>query len=189
LDGNRFIDLAGGIGSLNVGHRPQDVVEALKEQLDSFLHPVFHVTMYYESYVRLAHKLNQLVPGSFPKKTVFFNSGAEAVENAIKIARRFTKRNAIISFERGFHGRTLITMSLTGKVKSFKRGFGSMATDVYKLPYPYPYRQLQTDRELLEHFDKLFEYVVAPEDVAAVILEPVQGDGGIIVPTKNLLQV
>jgi len=186
VDGNRFIDLAGGIGSLNVGHCPQDVVEALKEQLDSFIHPVFHVTMY-ESYVHLAHKLNQIVPGTFPKKTVFFNSGSEAVENAVKIARRYTKRKAIISFERGFHGRTLLSMSLTGKVKSFKRGFGPMATDIYKLPYPYPYRQKQTGRELLDHFDRLFEYHVSPEDVAAIILEPVQGDGGIIVPTEEFV--
>lgn len=186
VDGNRFIDLAGGIGSLNVGHCPQEIVEALKEQLDSFIHPVFHVAMY-ESYVHLAHKLNQLVPGEFPKKTVFFNSGSEAVENAIKIARRYTKRKAVISFERGFHGRTLLSMSLTGKVKKFKKGFGPMATDIYKLPYPYPYRQIQTDQELLDYFDRLFEYQVSPEDVAAIILEPVQGDGGIVVPTKEFV--
>lgn len=186
VDGNCFIDLAGGIGSLNVGHSPSNIVEALKEQLDAFIHPIFHVTMY-ESYIRLAQKLNELVPGTLPKKTVFFNSGAEAVENAIKIARRFTGRKAILSFERAFHGRTLLTMSLTSKVKSFKQGFGPMATDMYKLPYPYTYRQSVSDEQLLKQFESLFQYQVAPEDVAAIIMEPVQGDGGIMVASPEFV--
>lgn len=186
VDGNCLIDLAGGIGSLNVGHSPSQLVEALKEQLDAYIHPIFHVALY-EPYIRLAQKLNELVPGTLPKKTVFFNSGAEAVENAIKIARRYTGRKAILSFERAFHGRTLLTMSLTSKVKSFKQGFGPMATDIYKLPYPYTYRQSVTDKQLLQQFETLFQYQVAPEDVAAVMMEPVQGDGGIMVASPEFV--
>jgi 4-aminobutyrate aminotransferase / (S)-3-amino-2-methylpropionate transaminase / 5-aminovalerate transaminase len=187
VDGNQFIDLAGGISSLNVGHSPGPVMEALKDQLGRFIHPVFPVTLY-DSYVELAEALNQRAPGNNPKKTVFFNSGAEAVENAVKIARRYTGRRGIISFERGFHGRTLLTMSLTGKVRNFKSGFGSMAGDIYHLPYPYPYRSILNDDELLARFDDLFESVVLPDDIAAVIMEPVQGDGGFVVPSKKFVQ-
>lgn len=187
LDGNRLIDLAGGIGTLNVGHSPAEVIEALKEQLDKFIHPVFPVTMY-DSYIKLAEKLNELVPGSFAKKTIFFNSGAEAVENAVKIARRHTGRPGIISFERGFHGRTYMTMSLTGKVKNFKKGFGPMASDVYKVPYPYDLRDQRSDEELLEYFQKLFQTGVDPEDIAAIIMEPIQGEGGLVVPSSAFVQ-
>ncbi|MCF8566514.1 4-aminobutyrate--2-oxoglutarate transaminase [Alicyclobacillus tolerans] len=187
IDGNRFIDLAGGISSLNVGHSPVEVVNAIKDQLERFIHPVFHVTMY-DSYIALAEKLNALVPGNFAKKTAFFNSGAEAVENAVKVARRFTGRRAVISFERGFHGRTLLGMSLTGKVKGLKRGFGTMAADVYKLPYPYPYRSDLTTEQMLGQFDALFESQVDPYDVAAVVLEPVQGDGGFMVPSIDFVR-
>ncbi|MBM7715009.1 4-aminobutyrate aminotransferase/(S)-3-amino-2-methylpropionate transaminase [Bacillus thermophilus] len=188
MDGNCFIDLAGGIGTLNVGHLPPGIVEVLKEQLDCFIHPVFSVTMY-ESYIQLAEKLNRLVPGTFPKKTIFLNSGAEGVENAIKIARRFTGRPGIISFERSFHGRTFMTMSLTGKVKDFKQGFGPMATDVYKVPYPYPYRDEQTtDEELLNSFHRLFQTTVDPRDVAAIMMEPVQGEGGLVVPSATFVK-
>ncbi len=187
VDGNRLIDLAGGIGTINVGHSPSDIVEALKEQLDHFIHPVFPVTMY-ETYIKLAEKLNDLVPGKFPKKTIFFNSGAEGVENAIKIARRHTGRPGVISFERGFHGRTFMTMSLTGKVKDFKQGFGPMATDVYRVPYPYSYRDEQTDEELLNHFQRLFQVSVDPQDIAAIIMEPVQGEGGLVVPSSEFVK-
>ncbi|EKN70352.1 4-aminobutyrate aminotransferase [Neobacillus bataviensis LMG 21833] len=182
LDGNCFIDLAGGIGTLNVGHSPTAVIEALKAQLDHFIHPVFPVSMY-ESYIQLAEKLNSIVPGRFPKKTIFLNSGAEAVENAIKIARRYTGRPGVISFERGFHGRTYMTMSLTGKVKNFKKGFGPMVADVYKVPYPYGLRDGRKDEELLDHFRRLFQTDVDPEDIAAIIMEPVQGEGGLVVPS------
>lgn len=186
-DGNVFIDLAAGIGSLNVGHSHKDVVEALKDQLDCFINPAFPVAMY-DSYIQLSEKLNTLVPGKTPKKTILFNSGAEAVENAIKIARRYTKRSGIISFERGFHGRTFMTMTLTSKVKPFKKGFGSMATDVYRLPYSYSFRDSRTDKELLLAFDNLFQTTVDPSDVAAVIMEPVQGDGGFVVPSKEFVK-
>ena len=186
VDGNRYIDLAGGIGSLNVGHSPHSVVEAMKSQLERYIQPVFHVN-FYESYIELAEKLNELVPGDFQKKTLFFNSGAEAIENAIKIARRYTGRRAVITFERGFHGRTLLGMSLTGKVKKFKSGFGPMVPETYKLPYPYLFRNPLNQESLYTAFDNLFQYQVDPMDVAAVVLEPVQGEAGIIVPTAGFI--
>ncbi len=187
IDGNQLIDLAGGISSLNVGHAPDEVIDGIKSQLDRFIHSVFPVTLY-DSYIELAEVLNRLAPGSFAKKTAFFNSGAEAVENAIKIAKRYTGRTGIISFERGFHGRTFLTMSLTGKVRNFKRGFGPMAGDIYQMPYPYPFRSGLNDEQILARFGEIFETVVHPEDIAAVIMEPIQGDGGLIVPSRTFVQ-
>lgn len=186
-DGNQLIDLAAGIGSLNIGHSPKSVVNALKQQLDNYINPAFPVLMY-DSYIQLAEKLNRLVPGDYAKKTILFNSGAEAIENAIKIARRYTKRSGVISFERGFHGRTFMTMSMTSKVKGFKKGFGSMASEVYHLPYPYPYRDKQTTKELLITFENLFQMTVDPSEIAAIVMEPVQGDGGIVVPDKEFFE-
>lgn len=193
VDGNRFIDFAGAIGSLNVGHCPPKVVEALKAQLDQYLHPCFHVMMY-EPYVALAEKLNVLTPGDHLKKTFFLNSGAEAVENAVKIARKYTGRRAVISFERGFHGRTYMAMSLTSKVKPYKNGFGPFAPDTYKMPYPYYYRapsrmsQDEVDEQLLQKFEDLFLAEVPGEDVAAIIMEPVQGEGGFVIPSIKYVQ-
>lgn len=193
VDGNTFIDLAAGIGTLNVGHCPPKVVEALKEQVDKFIHPCFHVMMY-EPYIQLAEKLNQITPGSHEKKTFFLNSGAEAVENAVKIARKHTGRKAIISFERGFHGRTLLSMSLTSKVKPYKYGFGPFAPETYKMSYPYYYRAAggrspeEVDQEVLRRMEDFFITEVAAEDVAAIIMEPVQGEGGFIVPSKTFVQ-
>lgn len=187
VDGNSYIDMAAGIASLNVGHSPEPVVHALKNQLNNYINPVFNVTMHLP-YVELAEKLNEIVPGNGDKKTVLFNSGAEAVENAVKIARRYTGRKAIISFERSFHGRTLLGMTLTGKVKSVKAGFGPMATDVYQTSYPYYYQDLRSDEELLEDMNRLFYKSVDPNDVAAIIMEPIQGDGGFIVPSKKFVQ-
>ena len=187
IDGNRLIDLAAGIGSLNVGHSPQAVTDAIRKQLDHYINLAFQVT-FHEPYIQLAEKLNDIVPGDFPKKTAFFNSGAEAVENAIKIARRYTGRPGIISFERAFHGRTWLTMTLTSKVKGFKKGFGPMAPDVYRLPYPYPYRDSRTKEDFLEAFTNLFQTVVDPSDIAAIILEPVQGDGGFVVPSSDFME-
>ncbi len=186
VDGNRFLDFAGGLGALNVGHTPLPVVEAIKHQADQFLHTCFHVSMY-QPYVDLARKLNAITPGSHPKKTLLVNSGAEAVENAIKIARYYTKRPAIIAFEHGYHGRTLLAMSLTSKVKPYKFGFGPFAPEIYRLPYPYLYRRpsglseksyIQTSLSQIHDF---FKSQVAPESVAAVILELVTGEGGFIV--------
>jgi 4-aminobutyrate aminotransferase/(S)-3-amino-2-methylpropionate transaminase len=187
IDGNRFIDLAGGIGSLNTGHSTRAIIDALKNQLDDYINPAFPVMMY-DSYIELAEKLNQRVPGEFSKKTVLFNSGAEANENAIKIARRFTKRSGVITFERAFHGRTFMTMSMTSKVKGFKKGFGSMPSEVYHLPYPYPYRSSQTTAEILDAIQNLFQMTVDPSEIAAIVLEPVQGDGGIVVPNKEFFE-
>jgi 4-aminobutyrate aminotransferase / (S)-3-amino-2-methylpropionate transaminase / 5-aminovalerate transaminase len=193
VDGNTFIDLAGAIGSLNVGHCPPKVVEALKNQVDQYIHPCFHVMMY-EPYVQLAEKLNKITPGTHQKKTFFLNSGAEAVENAVKIARKYTGRKAIISFERGFHGRTLLAMSLTSKVKPYKFGFGPFAPDTYKMAYPYYYRKPngmtneELDAEFLRRLEDFFLSEVPAEDVAAIIMEPVQGEGGFIVPSKTFVQ-
>jgi 4-aminobutyrate aminotransferase/(S)-3-amino-2-methylpropionate transaminase len=176
VDGNRFLDFAGGIGCLNAGHRNPGVVAALHAQADRFLHTCFMVTPY-ESYVRLAEKLNTLAPGSTPKKTLFLNSGAEAVENAIKIARAFTRRPAVICFEDAFHGRTLLTLSLTSKTHPYKAGFEPFASDIYRVPYGRPAAQLEDT----------FQRVVAAESVAALIAEPVQGEGGFIVPPPGWL--
>lgn len=193
VDGNQLIDLAGAIGTLNVGHCPPSVIEAVKNQLDQFVHPCFHVFMY-EPYIQLAEKLNEITPGDHHKKTFFLNSGAEAIENAVKIARKYTGRHAIVSFDRGYHGRTLLTMSLTSKVKPYKNGFGPFAPDTYKLRFPYYYRKPagltneELDQYLLKQIDDFFLSEVPPEDIAAFIMEPVQGEGGFIVPSKHFVQ-
>lgn len=191
VDGNEYIDFAGAIGTLNVGHCPPRVVEALKNQVEKYIHPCFHVMMY-EPYVQLAEKLNEITPGDHHKKTFFLNSGAEAVENAVKIARKFTGRKAIISFERGFHGRTLLAMSLTSKVKPYKFEFGPFAPETYKMPYPYYYREdrnvEETDRAILKKFEDFFLGEVPPEEIAAIIFEPVQGEGGFVIPSTSFVK-
>jgi 4-aminobutyrate aminotransferase / (S)-3-amino-2-methylpropionate transaminase / 5-aminovalerate transaminase len=193
VDGNTFIDFAGAIGTINAGHCPKEVVTALKAQLDKYLHTSFHVMMY-EPYIALAEKLNEITPGDHTKKTFFLNSGAEAVENAVKIARKYTNRKGIISFERGYHGRTYMAMSLTSKVKPYKYGFGPFATDTYKMPYPYYYRKPEglTNDELddliLAKFEDFFLSEVPADDIAAVIMEPVQGEGGFVVPSVRFVQ-
>ena len=186
VDGNRFIDFAGGIGCLNIGQRAPRVVNALREQLEQFLHVCFSVTPY-ESYIAVAEKLNALAPGNFPKKSVLVNSGAEAVENAIKIARAFTKRPAVICFEDAFHGRTLMAMTLTSKPHPYKAGFEPLATDVYRIPFAYSYRSAAgaTVDEYVHHLEDAFKRHVAAENVAAVIAEPVLGEGGFVVPPRG----
>jgi len=192
VDGNRFIDFAGGIGCLNVGHRAVEVTSAVRAQLERFLHTCFQVTPY-EGYVRLAERLNVLAPGSFPKKTLLLNSGAEAVENAVKIARAHTRRPAIICFEDAFHGRTLLTMSLTSKTDPYKAGFGPFAGDIYRIPYAYCYRCSYSLRypscELYcaSHLEDTFKRVVAADTVAAIVVEPVMGEGGFMVPPEDFL--
>jgi len=136
VDGNRFLDFAGGIGVQNAGHRPPRVVASIREQLDAFIHTCFSVAPY-EKYIALAEKLNALVPGNFAKKTILLNSGAEAIENAVKIARAYTHRPAILCFEDAFHGRTMLTMSLTSKTHPYKAGFEPFATDIYRISYAY----------------------------------------------------
>jgi 4-aminobutyrate aminotransferase / (S)-3-amino-2-methylpropionate transaminase / 5-aminovalerate transaminase len=187
VDGNCYIDFAGAIGTVNVGHSHPRVVRALQEQASQFIHTGFNVMMY-ESYINLAERLCQLAPGEFDKQAAFFNSGAEAVENAVKIARKYTKRQGIVSFTRGFHGRTLMTMTMTSKVKPYKFGFGPFAPEVYKAPYPYVYRrpegmdEQQYSAMIIEQFEQFLLAEVAPETIAAVVMEPVQGEGGFIVP-------
>jgi 4-aminobutyrate aminotransferase/(S)-3-amino-2-methylpropionate transaminase len=192
IDGNTFIDFASGLATVNVGYSREEIIEALREQIEKYLHTCFHVFMY-EPYVRLAEKLAEITPGNFPKKTVLVNSGAEAVENAIKVARHFTKRKAIITFEHAFHGRTLLGMTLTSKIRPYKFGFGPFAPEVYRMPYAYPYRSPfgpeypNSAFACLEYFKNFFKTHVDPEEVAAVIVEPVTGEGGFIVPPPEFL--
>jgi 4-aminobutyrate aminotransferase / (S)-3-amino-2-methylpropionate transaminase / 5-aminovalerate transaminase len=194
VDGNRYLDFAGGIGCLNVGHRAPRVTKALHEQVDKFLHMCFGVTPY-ESYVALAEKLNALAPISGAKKTMFINSGAEAVENAIKIARIYTKRPAVICFEDAFHGRTLLTMSLTSKIMPYKAGFAPFAPEVYRVPYAYCYRCSYSktypscEMHCARHLEDTFRRVVGAESVAAIIAEPVLGEGGFVIPPKEFFPV
>lgn len=194
VDGNRFLDLAGGIGCLNAGHRNAEVTSAVHKQVDRFLHTCFMVTPY-ESYVALAEKLNALAPGDFGKKTILVNSGAEAVENAVKIARAYTKRPGVICFEDGFHGRTLFTLSLTSKRHPYKAGFEPFATDVYRVPYAYCYRcsygltYPHCGVHCARHLEDTFKRVVAAESVAAMVVEPVLGEGGFVTPPREWLGV
>ena len=185
VDGRRFIDFAAGIAVLNTGHRHPRVMEAVAKQAQAFAHTCFHVAPY-ESYVHLAERLNALTPGDFAKKTLFLNSGAEAIENAIKIARYYTKRSAVIAFSGGFHGRTLMTMALTGKVMPYKRGFGPFPAEIYHAEFPQPYRGITT-AQALSDLDRLFHGDVDPKSVAAVIVEPVQGEGGFNVAPADFL--
>jgi 4-aminobutyrate aminotransferase/(S)-3-amino-2-methylpropionate transaminase len=186
VDGNRYLDFAGGIGCLNVGHNSPRVMSALRNQLEKHLHLCFAVTPY-ESYIALAEKLNALTPGKSPKKTFIVNTGAEAVENAVKIARAYTKRPAVICFEDAFHGRTLLAMTLTSKTHPYKAGFEPFASDVYRIPFAYPYRGEKgaTAETFAHHLENAFKRTVAPESVAAVIAEPVLGEGGFVVPPRE----
>src|SRR5437899_1489624 len=194
VDGNRYIDFAGGIGCLNVGHRREEVVDAVKDQLDRFLHTCVQVTPY-ESYVRLAERMNEVTPGKFAKKTIFVNSGAEAVENAVKIARAYTKRPGIIAFEDAFHGRTMMTLALTSKTHPYKAGFAPFPSEVYRVPFAYCYRCSYSkkypscDLYCARHLEDTFKRVVANEEVAAVIAEPVLGEGGFIAPPPDYFEV
>lgn len=176
-DGRRYIDFATGIGVLNVGHRHPHVMAAVEQQLAQFAHVCFHVTPY-EPYVRLAERLNGLAPIKGPAKTMFVTTGAEAVENAVKVARAYTGRAAVISFSGAFHGRTLLAMSLTGKTVPYKKGFGPFPADIYNVPFPNAFYGVTPSMSLKAVRD-LFKHVVDPERVAAVIIEPVQGEGGI----------
>ena len=194
VDGNCYLDFAGGIGCLNVGHRREAVVEAIKGQLDNFLHTCVQVTPY-ESYVRLAERMNEVTPGNFAKKTIFVNSGAEAVENAVKIARAYTKRPGIIAFEDAFHGRTMMTLALTSKTHPYKAGFAPFPSEVYRVPFAYCYRCSYSkeypscDLYCARHLEDTFKRVVANEEVAAVIAEPVLGEGGFIAPPPDYFKV
>jgi 4-aminobutyrate aminotransferase/(S)-3-amino-2-methylpropionate transaminase len=191
VDGNRLIDFATGIAVLNLGHTSPEVVRAAQEQLERDTHTCFHVTAN-EPYIELAERMNAIVPGDFEKKTMFANSGAEAVENAVKIARKFTGRDAIVTFDHAFHGRTLLAMTLTAKVMPYKQGMGPFAPEVYRLPFPYPYRwptgPENAAREALAYATDEMHKHIGEENIAAVILEPIQGEGGFIVPAPGFLK-
>ncbi|PHK49986.1 4-aminobutyrate--2-oxoglutarate transaminase [Staphylococcus edaphicus] len=193
VEGNVFIDFAGAIGTLNVGHTHPEITKHLKKQLDKFIHPGFNVIMY-ESYLNLAQKLTEITPGRFEKKAILLNSGAEAVENAVKIARKYTGRQAVVSFVRGFHGRTNLTMSMTSKVKPYKFGFGPFAPEVYQAPYPNISEKSEelsgeayTD-QIINKLHDFFIETVDPSDVACIVMEPVQGEGGFIIPNSKFVK-
>jgi 4-aminobutyrate aminotransferase / (S)-3-amino-2-methylpropionate transaminase / 5-aminovalerate transaminase len=184
-DGREYIDFAGGIGVLNLGHTPDAVVEAIQQQAADLIHACFPVAAY-EPYLEVCRMLSELAPGTHAKKAVLVNSGAEAVENAVKIARYHTGRPAVITFDRGFHGRTLLAMSLTSKLV-YKRGMGPFAPEIYRAPAPYPYRGISTEDALAE-LDWMFKAAVDPASVACVILEPIQGEGGFTVMPAEFIQ-
>lgn len=193
VDGNTLLDFAGGIGMMNIGHSNKDVVDAMKEQLNKYTH-ICSLVATPEPYVELAELLNSLTPGNFPKKTLLANSGSEAVENAVNIARYYTKRTAVICFEGGYHGRTLLTLSLTSKYALFKKGFGPFVNDVVRLPAPNIYRkpaQLSEEEYIqfcIQQFEVAMISQIDPESVAAIIIEPVLGEGGFIPMPKLFLQ-
>jgi 4-aminobutyrate aminotransferase / (S)-3-amino-2-methylpropionate transaminase / 5-aminovalerate transaminase len=192
VDGKAYVDFAGGIGTLNVGHCHPKVVEAVRAQAGRLTHTSLHVAAY-EGYMQVCRRLAELVAGPGTKKTILFNSGSEAIENAVKLARSYTRRRAVVAFDNGFHGRTLLCLTLDGRYKPLRQGFGPPPAEVYHSRFPYPYRPPRglDPNELtaycLEELDRLFLTEAAPEDVAAIVVEPVQGEGGFIVPTPGFL--
>jgi len=193
-DGNRLIDFGGGIGVVNTGHRHPGVVEAVREQLDHFAHVCFPVSTY-EPYVALAERLNRLTPGTHEKRTFFVNSGAEAVENAVKVARFFTGRQAVLCFEHGFHGRTNLALALTSKVMPYKKGFGPFAPEVYRIPFPYCYRCSEAPADgrccmaSAARLEQILAATVDPDSVAAVIMELELGEGGFVPAPVEYVQM
>ena len=190
VDGNRYIDFAGGIGTMNIGHSRPEVVQAIAEQAAKFTHTCFAVMMY-EPYIALAERIVKVTPGEFPKKAAFFNSGAEAVENAVKIARYATGKPAIITFENAFHGRTLMTMTMTAKL-SYKHHFGPFAPEVYRAPFPYPYRMNMTPQQAsdfcIAEIERMIVNEIGSDQVAAVVIEPLQGEGGFLPAPAGFLR-
>jgi 4-aminobutyrate aminotransferase / (S)-3-amino-2-methylpropionate transaminase / 5-aminovalerate transaminase len=185
VDGREFLDFAGGIACQNLGHGPAAVVAAIHEQVDRYLHQCFMVGTY-EPYVELCRRLDELWPGGTPTKSILLNSGAEAVENAVKIARAATGRPGVVVFDRAFHGRTILTMAMTAKLV-YKQGFGPLATDVHRAPAPYPFRGVSTE-DALAGLELLFKQDVDPQSVACIVLEPVQGEGGFIPMPPEFVQ-
>jgi 4-aminobutyrate aminotransferase/(S)-3-amino-2-methylpropionate transaminase len=185
IDGNTFVDFAGGVGCLNVGHAHPRVVDAVQEQAARFLHTDFTIVPY-EVYVTLAERLLATAPFTGPAKAAFFNAGTEAVENSVKFARAYTKRPAVIAFEGGFHGRTMLSLTLTSKTHPYKAGFGPFAPEVYRVPYPNAYRGIGA-ADALEALERTFATQVAAETVAAIVFEPVQGEAGFIVPPQEFV--
>ncbi|UCB44806.1 MAG: aspartate aminotransferase family protein [Spirochaetota bacterium] len=193
VDGNEYIDFVGGICVLNAGQSNEFVISAIKEQLDKHLHADHNVTMY-EVYMRLAEKLTKITPGNYQKQVLFSNSGAEGIENAVKIARRYTGRHGLICFEGAFHGRTAMTMGLTSQVRNYKYGFGPFDPGIYRFPFAYAYRApfgLSADEYgeyCVAKIEESFKSYIASDEVAAIILEPIPGEGGYMVPPKNFIQ-
>ncbi|WP_050525982.1 4-aminobutyrate--2-oxoglutarate transaminase [Pseudorhodobacter aquimaris] len=185
-EGRRFIDFASGIAVNNTGHRHPKVMAAVAAQATAFTHTCFHVAPY-EGYIALAERLNAVTPGDFSKKTMLVTTGAEAVENAVKMARAFTGRSGIVSFSGAFHGRTLLGMALTGKVAPYKKGFGAMPPEVVHAPFPNPMHGV-SEAEAISHLERLFASSVDPERVAAIIIEPVQGEGGFTIAPFDFLR-
>jgi 4-aminobutyrate aminotransferase/(S)-3-amino-2-methylpropionate transaminase len=192
VDGKAYVDFAAGIGTLNVGHCHPRVVEAVRDQVGRLTHTSLHVAAY-EGYMQVCRQLIDRVPGEGPKKAVLFNSGSEAIENAVKFARTYTGRRAVVAFDGGFHGRTLLCLALDGRYKPLRQGFGPPPAEVYHARFPYPYRPprgldaRQLTEYCLDELDRLFLTDVAAEDVAAIVVEPVQGEGGFVVPTPGFL--
>jgi 4-aminobutyrate aminotransferase/(S)-3-amino-2-methylpropionate transaminase len=186
VDGNTFIDFTGGVGCLNVGHSHPRVVAAAQEQLARFSHTDFTIVPY-EVYVTLAERLCEIVPVRKPAKAAFFNAGTEAIENAIKFARTYTKRPAVVAFEGGFHGRTLLALSLTSKTHPYKAGLGPFAPEIYRVPFPNDYRGPSGD-EAIAALERALVTQVAAESVAAIVIEPVQGEGGFVVAPPEFLE-
>ena len=193
VDGNVLLDFAAGIGIQNVGHCDDKIIAAIKEQVEKYIHPCFHVATY-SPYVELSKKLTEIVTGDYEKKVMLANSGAEALENAIKVSKAYTKRHGILSANGSFHGRTLMTMSITSKYKPYKNGFGPYAPDTYKFDYPYTYRApkgVSEDdyaEECLEKLRTMLKTTIAPEQIACLIVEPLQGEGGFVVPSSKYMQ-
>ena len=186
VDGRRYIDFAGGIGVLNTGHRHPKVMAAVQRQMEQYTHTCFQV-LPYEPYVALAERLNSLAPGDAPNKTLFLTTGAEAVENAVKIARAHTGRPAVIAFNGGYHGRTMMTLGLTGKVVPYKAGFGPFPGEIYHAPFPIEVHGISVDQSMAA-VNNLFKADVEPARVAAIIIEPVQGEGGFYVAPPEFLK-
>ena len=185
-DGKRYIDFGAGIAVVNTGHQHPRIVAAVEEQMKAFSHVCFQVTPY-ESYVRLAERLNALAPVASPAKTMLISTGAEAVENAVKVTRAFTGRPGIVSFSGGFHGRTLMGLALTGKVVPYKKGFGPFPADVYNVAFPNSYHGVSGEQSL-EALKALFKYSADPSSIAAIIIEPVQGEGGFYIAPFDFLR-
>lgn len=185
VEGRRYIDFVGGIGTLNAGHADPRVVAAIADQAARFTHTCFQVAMY-EPYVRVAEELNRRAPGDSPKKTLLLSTGAEATENAVKIAREYTRRPAVVAFTHGYHGRTLLALTMTGKNDPYKQHFGPYCSEIYHTPFPYEHHGITT-RRALDALDELFAAVVSPDRVAAIIVEPVLGEGGFVPAPRDFL--
>ena len=186
IDGNQIIDMGAGIAVVNVGNSAPSVVRRVQDQVAAFTHTCFMIAPY-EGYIEVCEKLNELTPGKFKKKSALFNSGAEALENAVKIARHYTKRQAVVVFEHGYHGRTNLTMAMTAKNMPYKEGFGPFTPEIYRMPMAYPFRSEMPVEHVLEEVIHKIEKEIGGKNVAAIVIEPIQGEGGFIVPPKGFL--